>query len=66
MDIRRALSIIAQGTHVHRASRISNTMFTSNDIRDLDIERFNDLTITNIERRRSSRVSLFLLKIKIP
>jgi hypothetical protein len=56
MDNRRTLSIIAQSTSTHRPSRI----VSNNNEQDLEINGLDDLTIDNLQRRRSSRVSLII------
>lgn len=52
MDSRHTLSIIAQGSTATRASRV----LLNDDEQDFDIIDPNDLPITNLQRRRSSRV----------
>jgi hypothetical protein len=60
MDSRRTLSFLAQGTGGRRMSR---AVATINDEQDFELESPSDLTIENLQRRRSSRVSLnFKLK----
>jgi len=62
MDSRRTLSIIAQGASIRSASRTS-TIASSNDDQDIvEIDALNALAETNLERRRSSRVSFYRKK----
>jgi hypothetical protein len=64
MDSRRTLSIIAQGASIRSASRTS-TIASSNDDQDIvEIDGLNALAETNLERRRSSRVSFYRKKKK--
>ena len=53
MDNRRTLSIIAQGAGGRRPSR----MVTISDELDLDTDIPNEINISHLQRRRSSRVN---------
>ncbi len=61
MDNRQTLSIIAQGSSAHRSSRV----VLNNDENNFEIDELNDLTSENLQRRRSSRVSLNILFLLI-
>jgi hypothetical protein len=59
MDARRMLSIITHGTNVQRPSQVSGSTISINADHAFGINGLNDLQSTNLERRRSSRVSVY-------
>jgi len=58
MDNRQTLSIFAHGANIHRPSLLGSTITSIGDDHDLETNGLNDLPEIDLQRRRSSRVSI--------